>query len=352
VPVTATIPPPPFSGIELGPLDLRMYGILIAVGAFLALRMAARRYERFGGDAELAERVALWTLGAGLLGARIGYVIPRLDRFADDPVSVLYIWEGGLVFFGGLFAGALVGLLLMRREQGDVPAFADAVAPALPLAQAIGRWGNYFNQELYGRPTDLPWAVRIEGGDPRYPGVDTFHPTFLYESIGNLILVVVLLAVERTGRLRRGALMWVYAIGYGLLRASVESLRVDTDARYLGLSRNNWIAIGIVLAGIAGLLWWQKRGARLDAAGDDGPTEDAGDGPTALDSGTDTGEDDGTGEDGGTEADGGADGDHDRQPARGTAAEGQDGGSGGAEPAGEEASSSGDERRDEGAEDR
>jgi prolipoprotein diacylglyceryl transferase len=194
VPHLAAIPPPPFSGFQLGPLDVRMYGLLIALGAYLALRWATRRYERFGGDPEVAERVALWVLAAGFLGARIGYVIPRFDRFLDDPLSILYIWEGGLALFGGLFAGTVVGAVLIRRLGGDTPAFADAVAPAVPLAQAIGRWGNYFNQELYGRPTDLPWAVRIEGGDPRYPGVETFHPTFLYESLGNLVLVAVLLA--------------------------------------------------------------------------------------------------------------------------------------------------------------
>jgi prolipoprotein diacylglyceryl transferase len=284
VPHLAVIPPPPFDGFSLGPLDVRMYGLLIAFGAYLALRWSARRYERFGGDPEVAERVALWVLAAGFLGARIGYVIPRFDRFVEDPLSILYIWEGGLALFGGLIAGTVVGVLLIRRLGGDAPAFADAVAPAVPLAQAIGRWGNYFNQELYGRPTDLPWAVRIEGGDPRYPGVDTFHPTFLYESIGNVLLVLALLAIERTGRLRRGSLLWVYAIGYGLLRAVVESLRVDTDARYFGLSRNNWIAIAIVLVGTAGLVWWQRRaGERGDAPtdgggvdGEAGTDEDAG----------------------------------------------------------------------------
>jgi prolipoprotein diacylglyceryl transferase len=267
LPLVAQIPPPPFDRIPGIPLDVRMYGILVAIGAYLGLRLAVRRYERFGGQPEVAERVALWVLGAAFLGARIGYVIPRFfdnpngTAFIDDPLAILAIWEGGLAFFGGLFAGALAGFVLVRRWNGDVPAFADAVAPALPLAQAIGRWGNYFNQELYGRPTDLPWALEVEDRFRR-PGFEseaTFHPTFLYESLGNLILVAGLLVLERTGRLRRGALMWCYVIGYGVLRAVVESLRVDTDARYLGLSRNNWIAIVIVVAGLAGLMWWQRR---------------------------------------------------------------------------------------------
>jgi prolipoprotein diacylglyceryl transferase len=286
LPLVAQIPPPPFDGFSLGPLNVQMYGILIAIGAYLALRLAVRRYESYGGEPEVAERVALWSLGAGIVGARIGYVIPRFlenpsgTAFVDDPLAIIAIWEGGLAFFGGLFLGGFVGILLVRRWGADLPAMADAVAPAIPLAQAIGRWGNYFNQELYGTPTDLPWAVRIERADPRYPGVDTFHPTFLYESIGNLVLVGVLLLLERTGKLRRGALLWCYAIGYGLLRAVVESLRVDTDARYLGLSRNNWIAIATVMVATAGLIWWQQYGGRGraddDAAGDDDPDDQVG----------------------------------------------------------------------------
>jgi prolipoprotein diacylglyceryl transferase len=282
-PLVAQIPPPPFDGLSLGPLDIQLYGLLIALGAFLALRLTVARYERFGGEPETAERVGLWALGFGVVGARIGYVIPRfLDHpsgtpFVEDPLAIVRIWEGGLALFGGLFLGTAAGYLLLRRWNGDVPAFADAVAPALPLAQAIGRWGNYFNQELYGSPTDLPWAVRIERADPRFPGVETFHPTFLYESLGNLLLVVLLLRLDRTGRLRRGALLWCYLIGYGLLRAVVESLRVDTDARYFGLSRNNWIAIAIVMVGIAGLTWWQQHRSERGA-----PAETA-DGPTAPD---------------------------------------------------------------------
>jgi prolipoprotein diacylglyceryl transferase len=257
----ATIPPPPVSGLQLGPLDLRLYGVLIALGAYLALRLAVSRYERLGGDPELAERACLVALGTGFVGARLGYVIPRIDRFADDPLSILYIWEGGIVLFGGLLVGTLVTIWYVRSRGGDLPAMMDAIAPALPLAQAIGRWGNYFNQELYGRPTDLPWALEVEPPFRR-PGFEdeaTFHPTFLYESLWNLVLVAVLLRIDRTGRLRRGALFLVYLIGYGVGRAWIEALRVDTDERYLGLSRNNWIALAVVIGATAALVWWQRR---------------------------------------------------------------------------------------------
>jgi prolipoprotein diacylglyceryl transferase len=294
----ANIPPPPFNGLQLGPLDLRMYGLLIAIGAFLALRMAVTRYERFGGDPELAEKALLFALLGGFLGARIGYVIPRYERFLEDPVSIIAIWEGGLVLFGGLAGGAAAALWTARRKGGDLPALADAAAPALALAQAIGRWGNYFNQELYGRPTDVVWALEVEEPfrRPGYEAFSTFHPTFLYESLWNLGLVVVLLLVERTGRFKRGSLMFVYLIGYGIGRTWTEALRIDTFERYAGLSRNNWIAIAIVIVGIVGLIWWQRRPTPItDVGTDDDPDAAAPDADADAHTGTEgvTADDDG-----------------------------------------------------------
>ncbi len=203
----AAIPAPPIGGIELGPLDLRFYGVLIAFGAYLALQWTVRRYEAMGGDAAVAERAALAAILFGFLGARIGYVIPRIDRFVDRPLEILAIWQGGLALFGGLTAGTLAVILVTRLSGGDVARMADAVAPGLPLAQAIGRWGNYFNQELYGRPTDLPWALEVDPAFRRPAEVvdsATFHPTFLYESLWNAILVVVLVRLDRRRVLPRG----------------------------------------------------------------------------------------------------------------------------------------------------
>ncbi len=251
------IPAPPIGGIELGPLDLRFYGVLIAFGAYLALQWTVRRYEAMGGDAAVAERAALAAILFGFLGARIGYVIPRIDRFVDRPLEIFAIWQGGLALFGGLTAGTLAVILVTRLSGGDVARMADAVAPGLPLAQAIGRWGNYFNQELYGRPTDLPWALEVEPAFRRPAEVvdsATFHPTFLYESLWNAILVLVLVRLDRRRVLPRGALMLVYAVGYGIGRFLVELLRIDTVERYAGLSRNNWLALLLVIIGIAGLL--------------------------------------------------------------------------------------------------
>ena len=289
----ATIPPPPFNGIELGPLDVRMYGILIALGAYLALRLTVRRYERLGGDAEAAERAALVALAGGFLGARIGYVIPRLDYFVTNPQDILAIWQGGLTLFGGLAGGTLAGVTYLRRRAMDVPAFMTAIAPALPLAQAIGRWGNYFNQELYGRPTDLPWALEVQEGfrRPGFQEFATFHPTFLYESLWNALLVVVLLWIDRTGRLRRGSLMFCYLIGYGVGRAWIEALRIDTAERYLGWSRNNWVALLVIVIGVVGLIWWQRRPEPVPAEAADDAAGTAADGEAREDASADAGDD-------------------------------------------------------------
>ena len=275
----AAIPPPPITGFEIGPFDLRLYGLLIAVGALLALQMTVRRYHRFGGASEIAEKAGLAALGGGFLGARIGYVIPRflgdgegdVTPFIERPWEILAIWQGGLAFFGGLVGGTLAAALYLRLRNGSYAAMADAAAPALPLAQAIGRWGNYFNQELFGRPTSVPWALQVEADPAARAGFPTerfFHPTFLYESLWNAGLVVVILLIDRAGWLRRrGSLIFVYLIGYGVGRGWIEALRVDTVERYFGLSRNNWVAIAVVVIGVVGLLWWERRGtADVDSA--------------------------------------------------------------------------------------
>ncbi len=267
----AQIPIPPTNGFELGPLDVRFYGLVIAVGAFLALQLTVKRYERYGGDPEIAEKAGLLALVGGFLGARIGYIIPRFlsdgphgAAYIERPGDILAIWQGGLAFFGGLVGGTLAVLLYLHLKRGDLPAFMDAVAPALPLAQAIGRWGNYFNQELFGRPTDLPWALAVEDRIAEragYPAGTTFHPTFLYESLWNASLVVVILLLDRAQVLRRrGSLLFVYLIGYGIGRGWVEALRIDTEWRFAGLSRNNWIALLVVVIGVVGLVWWERHG--------------------------------------------------------------------------------------------
>jgi len=261
VDLLAAIPPPPLDRIEIGPLDIRFYGILIATGVLLAMTMTRRRYAAKGGDPEVADDVALKSVGLGFLGARLGYVTPRLDYFLANPLDILAIWEGGLALFGGLLFGAIAVVWLLRRAGGDLPAFFDAAAPAVPFAQAIGRWGNYFNQELYGTPTDLPWAVRIdpERRVERFAEFDSFHPTFLYESLWNLGLGTALLWLDRRGVLPKGALALVYAIGYAVMRFLLELIRTDTTFRFLGLSRNAWVSLAVIVAASIGLAIWSRR---------------------------------------------------------------------------------------------
>lgn len=248
----ASIPSPSVNGFNIGPLRVNFYGICIAVGVALAWSWTKRRFVRGGGSPEVVDRILTWAVILGFLGARTGYVITHTGRFAGEWWKVIAIWEGGLAFFGGLTVGALVALFLARRWGVDVGLFIDSAAPTVPLAQAFGRWGNYFNQELFGTPTDLPWGLEIERARRPLEYVDsaTFHPTFLYESLLNLILVATMVMVERRYPSLRGKLIAVYLIGYGIIRFLMELLRTDTTFRLAGISRNGWISVVAVAVGI------------------------------------------------------------------------------------------------------
>ncbi len=250
--ILASIPSPSVNSIQIGPLRLTFYGAIIAVGVALAWRLATRRYESFGGDPAVAERVLARVVIFGFLGARAAYVSTHLSRFEGEWWKVIAIWEGGLALFGGLTAGAITLVVLMRRWNGDLPAFLDALAPAVPLAQAVGRWGNYFNQELFGTPTDLPWGLEIDPSNrpAAYPDAATFHPTFLYESLWNLALAGFIMWLGRRHPRFRGRLIAVYFAGYGFIRFLMELIRTDTTFRFAGLSRNGWVSIGVFILGV------------------------------------------------------------------------------------------------------
>jgi prolipoprotein diacylglyceryl transferase len=252
VPLLASIPSPPISGFDLGPLRITFYGMCIALGVALAWSLTRRRYVAGGGDGVLMDRVLLWMVVGGFVGARLAYVSTHLSRFEGRWWGVVAIWEGGIALYGGITLGAVVAITLLRRWDGDVRLFTDAIAPALPLAQAIGRWGNYFNQELFGTPTDLPWGLEIDpvNRPEAYPDAATFHPTFLYESLWNLGLVAVLLWAERRFPALRGRLIGLYLIGYGFMRFLLELIRTDTTFRFLGLSRNGWVSVAVVAVGL------------------------------------------------------------------------------------------------------
>lgn len=256
----ASIPSPDFNGFDIGPFRVNLYGVAIALGVVAAIWLATRRFEQRGGDPKTIERASIIAVIAGILGARIGYVITH-PQARESVVDALRIWDGGLAFFGGLLAGGIAMIWVMRREGARIADVADSVAPAIPLAQAIGRWGNYFNQELYGRPSDLPWAVEIsrEHRVQEYLDFETFHPTFLYESLLNLLVVGIIIWVEKRFKPASGSLFTIYLVLYGIVRFLMELLRTDTDYRLAGLSRNGWISLLVAAGGTVAYIVMQRR---------------------------------------------------------------------------------------------
>jgi len=257
--VLGSIPSPSFNEFTIGPLTVHIYGILMGLAVATAYVITVTRYEKFGGRRQTAERAAFWAVVIGFMGARLAYVSTHTARFEGDWLGIFRLWEGGLALFGGITFGTLAVLWVMRQSSGSFPFFLDAIAVGLPAAQAIGRWGNYFNQELFGTPTGLPWGLEIDAAHrpDEYVEAATFHPTFLYESLWNIGIVVFLLWVERRVGMRRGRLFTIYMMLYGLIRFLTELIRTDTTFRFLGLSRNAWVALGLGIAG-AVMFWWLR----------------------------------------------------------------------------------------------
>jgi prolipoprotein diacylglyceryl transferase len=261
----AFIPSPDSGAIHIGPFQLRAYGLMIALGVIAAVWLTGKRIaERGIGKAEDASAIALWAVPAGIIGARIYHVITDPQLFKGHWYRVFYIWEGGLGIWGGIALGVAVGLWVARRRGIPLLPLLDAAAPALALAQAIGRWGNYWNQELFGRPTTLPWGLEIDlqNRPDGYTQYATFHPTFLYESLWNLALCGVLLLIDRRHRLRPGRLFVAYVAGYTFARFFIERVRIDTANKILGLRVNEWVS-ALLFLGTAAFLAidaWRHRG--------------------------------------------------------------------------------------------
>jgi len=260
--VFAYIPSPSSGALHLGRFQLRAYGLCIALGVWAACIVAARRYKARGGDPELITTVALWGVPAGIIGARIYSVVTSYSQdVGSNPLNIFAIWHGGLGIWGGVLLGGLVAAWVVRRHGADVGVFADASAPAVPLAQAIGRWGNWFNQELYGKPTGLPWGLEIDKAHRaiQYLNDRTFQPTFLYESIWDLCVVGIVLLAERKLRLRTGSLFVVYVVAYTFGRFFTEYERIDTAHKIGPLRLNDWTSIIVFTASLIVLLVMQRR---------------------------------------------------------------------------------------------
>jgi prolipoprotein diacylglyceryl transferase len=276
----AFIPSPSSNGVQLGPVFLHAYGLAYVAAVAAAVVILTRRWRGRGGDRALVEEVALWGFPAGIVGGRIYFLATSWNEVPAHWWGPFAVWRGGLGIWGGIAAGTLAGLVVLRRRGADIPAFLDCAAPALLVAQAIGRLGNYFNQELFGGPTTLPWGLEIDPAHrpTLYAGSATFHPTFLYELIWNLVLAALLVWLGRRGSVRPPGLFALYVTGYSVGRVGEELLRVDPSRHVLGLRLNFFVAS---LLAIAGALWFLQTQGRLWSGGRSGRGPELRDHPVA-----------------------------------------------------------------------
>ncbi|TDB88071.1 prolipoprotein diacylglyceryl transferase [Actinomadura sp. KC216] len=248
--------PSPSQGVwNLGPVPVRAYAVMIILGIVVCVWLGERRWAAKGGTPGVIVDVAVWAVPFGLVGARVYHVLTDYQRyFGDnaDPLRALEIWKGGLGIWGAIGFGAVGALIACRRRGISILALADAVAPGIVLAQGIGRWGNYWNQELYGRPLDTFWAIEIDKNRlPGYEDVATYHPTFLYEFLWCVGVAILVIWADRRYNLTHGRAFALYVAGYTLGRAWIEALRIDEAHEVLGLRFNNWVSIILFLGAVA-----------------------------------------------------------------------------------------------------
>ena len=271
--ILASIPSPPldWQSFSIGPFTVHTYALCILLGIVFATWMTSHRLTSRGAAKGVTLDMILWVVPLGIIVARFYHVLTHPSDYfypGADLLKVFYIWEGGNAIFGALLGGAL-GVLIGSRFTGlRFLSFADALAPALLVAQATGRFGNYFNHELFGLPTTLPWGLEIESSNPAFPhGLPDgtlFQPTFLYEIIWNLLGVAFILILERRVNLRWGRALGVYLVWYGLGRSWLESIRIDPSETFLGIRANIWAAFAAILIGLVILVWSRKAHTGLE----------------------------------------------------------------------------------------
>nr|WSZ95519.1 prolipoprotein diacylglyceryl transferase [Streptomyces sp. NBC_00857] len=247
----AYIPSPATGVLHLGPLPLRGYAFCIIIGVFVAVWFGGKRWVARGGNVGTVADIAVWAVPFGLVGGRLYHVITDYQLYfseGENWVDAFKIWQGGLGIWGAIALGAVGAWIGCRRRGIPLPAYADAVAPGIVLAQAIGRWGNWFNQELYGRPTDLPWALKISAGPNREAGL--YHPTFLYESLWCVGVALLVVWADRRFKLGHGRVFALYVAAYCVGRAWIEYMRVDEAHHILGLRLNVWTAALVFLLAV------------------------------------------------------------------------------------------------------
>jgi prolipoprotein diacylglyceryl transferase len=278
--VPASIPSPDWSGFDIplpwGTLRIHAYALCILAGIVVGLWLTSVRWAKRGAPEGSVWDIVVWAIPFGIIGGRLYHVVSSPDAYfgpgfdgTGDLSLIPQIQRGGLGIWGAVVLGVVGAWIGCRRSGVKLSAFLDAAAPGLLLAQAVGRWGNYFNQELFGGPTTLPWGLQIDADNPNFPAgvaADTlFHPTFLYESLWNLAGVAILLALDRKFNFRRSRLFWLYAMYYTLGRVWIEAMRID-DAEQISLfgittRLNVWTSIFVFLAALAAfiLLGLKKR---------------------------------------------------------------------------------------------
>ena len=252
-----SIPSPPSGVWYLGGFPVRGYALAIVVGIALAIWIGERRWRARGGAPGTVMDVAVWAVPFGIVGGRIYHVVTSPQAYfgsGGDPVGVFKIWEGGLGIWGAVVFGGLGAWIGVRRRGIPLPPLADAIAPGIAVAQAVGRWGNWFNQELYGSPTTLPWGLEIDldHRPAQYLDVETFHPTFLYESLWMLVVAAVVVWADRRWRLGHGQVFALYVALYCAGRLPIELVRIDPANDILGVRVNVWVA---VLVGVGALVY-------------------------------------------------------------------------------------------------
>ncbi|WP_434811193.1 prolipoprotein diacylglyceryl transferase [Microbacterium sp. bgisy189] len=264
--VVASIPSPDISSFQIGPLTIHIYALCIMTGIIVAALWTNHRLTKRGAEPWVVIDIALLAVPLAIIGARIFHVLTHPGFYfgeGKDPLAVFYIWEGGIAIFGSLIGGAVGAWLGCRWTGIRFWSFADALAPGLLLAQAIGRFGNWFNQELFGLPTDLPWGLEIDPDNGAFPpglAEDTlFHPTFLYEVVWNTLGVLVLLWAARRFRLQWGRLFGLYLVWYSAGRIVWESIRIDPSEVFFGLRTNVWAAIFGVVFGLVIMIVQKRR---------------------------------------------------------------------------------------------
>ncbi len=258
----ASIPSPHSGLVHVGPLLIHLYGVMLLVGIAACVWLTGLRWVRRGGDWDLIFRVAVWGVAAGVVGARAYHDLTSWSEVPKTWWGPFAVWQGGLGVWGGIALGVIAGAVVVKRSGESVLLMMDAVAPGLLLAQGIGRWGNWWNQELFGKPSSLPWALKIDPAHrpAQYLSSPTFHPTFLYEFAWDVLAVGALLLVGRRFRIRPPALFALYVALYTAFRTFEETLRVDPSKHFGGERLNFWVSLGSFVVSAAFFVWWQLLG--------------------------------------------------------------------------------------------